>query len=42
VCSSDLGVGTLVRVTLPFEEAMPAPAPKLAPLAGVNVRATAE
>jgi len=40
--SSQKGVGTLVRVTLPFEEALIAPAPKAPPLAGVKVRATAE
>jgi signal transduction histidine kinase len=40
--SSQKGVGTLVRVMLPFEEAMPAPAPKPAPRAdSAKVRASA-
>jgi hypothetical protein len=42
--SSQKGVGTLVRVALPCDEAMPAPAPapRPAPLTSIKVRASAE
>jgi signal transduction histidine kinase len=40
--SSQKGIGTLVRVLLPFEEAMPMAPPPPAALADVKVRASAE